>query len=1061
MKKLDWELKESVYSKPNEKVRVIVWLDKSNGLSDLERIGKVRYDYDVISAVAMELSSDQLENLARVSSVKKIVLDREIRAFRIESMAIIKASTAASNFNVNGSNINISIIDTGIFNHTEFQTPNRIVKQKCYCNVAPGNCCQGLKESENATDDHGHGTHCAGIAAGEGNGHGHGVATNVSLFAVKVLNASGSGTESDLIAGIDWAVRNGTNIISLSLGATFDQFTDCYEVTSSEVVDNATKQGVVVVVAAGNEGSYGNETIAAPGCAKRAITVGAVDDADSIASFSSRGPTTDNRTKPDLVAPGVSITSTTNGLTSYGSASGTSQATPHVAGVAALLMQRFLQTHGYLPEPDRVKAILLTAVNTTGMNASGYQQRNNVYGAGRIDAYEALRIINFTKNKTISQGQEDDYKINVTNNDFKVTLYWPEDEDTNNNLDLIIRNFTDPTKNISFSTHANDSIEQVFVRNASNGFWEVFVRGVVGTNQTYYLASNVEILEDVTPPSLVLVRPENKTYTNRTNIPLNFSTDETNHTVWYTLDGENETVITGNTTFNVSSDGPHNITLYVNDSYNNINQSTQYFSVDTVPPVISIVSPVSNVTMNYSTKMIWFNISLNEHGNVSLFSVDAGENFTMDRMNDTYFYNLSTIPEGFHSVAFYVNDSVGWTNSSSVNFTIMINPNITDSRVDKRLVLLNESVNITANIFDDNLASVLTNITWPNGIYSLRNMSNSSSMYYYLFNATNQTGKYNVLIIVNDTFGNENNASLEFEVSGAVNVSSNVMNGTTAINVSVIVLYNGTNHVRNETTNTSFEFILPAGLWDLRFNTTRLNVTLFSTNLTENLTREIRLNDDVRMSYVLTNVRSIKTVALKFENFTFSSANLTFSFDSSLVNNRSNLEVYRCQGWSFANSDCESSWQRDSSDDTFNATINENNVTLITSNFSSFSLGENETITTTSTSTTTTISGGGGAITTTSTTIPITTSTTIPITTSTTVSITTSTVLETTTLPIGVSEREISHLWFSPLIVVFVVILAVVVYYLRLRKKPGVDEVFEDLKEKWSQHTFVVRLSFT
>jgi len=1052
-KKIDSELMRIKSMKTQEKVKVIVWLNDNKSSESLKKIGRVKYQYKIIPAVAMEVSVNELEKLAKESNVEEIVPDQIVSAFRLDSMTVIKASNASSSFSVNGTGINISIIDTGIFNHTEFQNPNRIVKQKCYCT----GCCppDNANQGDNATDDNSHGTHCAGIAAGGGGSNGQGVATNASLIAVKTMNSSGSGLSSDLIAGIDWAVENGANVISLSLGTPYSYFTGCYQPgLLSTAVDNATKQGVVVVVAAGNEGNYGNQTIAAPGCAKRAITVGNTDDNDNIASDSSRGPTNDNRTKPDLTAPGNNIYSTINSLNGYDYKSGTSMATPHVAGVAALVIQRFYQVNGYYPNPDRVKAILITAVNTTGMSSS-YGQRNNVYGSGRIDAYEALRIINFTKNKTISAGEEQKFKINVSSNDLKVTLYWPEDQDTNNNLNLIIRN---STNNISYLTDPNDTVEQVFISNASTGYWNVYIDCLSGSNQTYYLASNMEIFE--APPALLLIRPENTTYNNRTGIPLNFTTDATNTTIWYTVDGANETAITGNTTFNVTSDGQHNITLYVNDSFNNINQSTQYFSVDTVPPIIYIVSPVS--TSNYTTKSTWFNVSLNENGNVSLCSIDGGGNFTLNSSNGTYFYNLSTVAEGYHNVTFYVNDSVNWTNSSSVNFTIMIRPSITNSNVDKRLVLLSESVNITTSIDDDNLNSTWMNITWPGGSI-LRNMLNSSSSYYYEFNETNQTGNYNVIVFANDTFGNYNNASVNFSVADSVNVSSVLTNGSTSVSVSVKIFYNGTSQIRNQTTNTSFGFIIPGGLWDVGMNTSQLNVTLFNTNLTQNVTRDIKFNDNVQMSYVVSNVTALKTVALRFDNFTFSRANLTFLFNSSLVNNSNNLNVYKCDNWSFTDSNCSNSWMTDVNDVTFNATINTNNVTLITLNFSAFSLGENQTTTTTTTiatTTTTESSGDGGGSNTTTTRL---TTTTLANTTTSTISETTTTAIQTTTTTTIQEEKIAAHgikAWY--VIPVFIVsIMVVIAWYIKYYREASEDTVFKSLKEKWSQQTFVVKFSFT
>jgi serine protease AprX len=664
--KIDPELRELKSLNSEEKVEVIVWLNNNKSTESLEEIGNVTHKYSIIPAVAMEVPVNELENLAKEPNVEEIVPDRIVSAFRLESMSIIKATNASSTFNVNGTGVNISIIDTGIFNHSEFQSPNRIIKQKCYCNVAPGNCCpDATAESDNATDDEGHGTHVAGIAAGIGDGYTHGVATNASLFAVKVLNSSGTGRDSDIVAGIDWAVNNSTNVISLSLGGSISAGLNCYSYSSSKAVDNATKRGVVVIVAAGNSGPPSG-TIEAPGCAKRAITIGYTGDDDIIISSSSRGPTGDNRTKPDLTAPGNSINSTTNSIGGYATLSGTSQAAPHVTGVAALVIAKFNQINGYYPNPDRVKAILITAVNTTG-------QRNNSYGSGRIDAYEALRIINFTKNNTISAGEEHHYKINVTSNDFKTTLYWPEDVDTSNNLNLFVGN---GTYNYSYSTDANDTVEQVFFTDARLDFWDVYVVSNASNNQSYYLAANMEIFNDTTAPALILEKPENITYTNRTGIPINFTTDINNHTIWYKLDSGDEIKITANTTFNVNSDGSHYITLYVNDSYDNTNQSTKFFTVDTIPPSYSNNSTNSTIAGQFVEFRLKWTDNLGLSGYI--FSLDNGStsftNYTWaDMIGTGNWSNVSNIVNSTIGTTIrwivYANDTINnWNKSETYTF---------------------------------------------------------------------------------------------------------------------------------------------------------------------------------------------------------------------------------------------------------------------------------------------------------------------------------------------------------------------------------------------------------
>ena len=757
LKKIDPELMRIKSLKSQEKVKVIVWLNDKKSTDSFKNIGRVKYQYNIIPAVAMEVPVKELENLAIESNVEKIVPDRIVSAFRLESIPLIKANNASSTFNVNGTGINISIIDTGIFNHTEFQSPNRIIKQKCYCS----GCCppDNADESDNATDDNGHGTHCAGIAAGEGNGNGQGVATNSSLFAVKVLPSSGTGgLESDLLSGIEWAVENGAKVISLSLGITHDQFNDCYEVSVSDAVDNATKQGVVVVVSAGNSGPS-SQTIGAPSCAKRAITVGRTNDDDNIVSSSSRGPTKDNRTKPDLTAPGSSIYSTYNDG-GYATLSGTSMSCPHVTGVAALVIQKFNQINGYYPDPDRVKTILITAVNTTGMSSS-YEQRNNDYGSGRIDAYEALRIINFTKNDTISTGEEHRYKINVTSADFKTTLYWPEDKDTNNDLDLIVGN---RSHNFSYQTDVNDSVEQVFL-DVNTGFWNVFVEGIDASDQEYFLASNMNITDDAIPPVLVLEKPENTTYNYNESLPLNFTTDPTNQTIWYMLDGGNEVNITGNTTFNVS-EGSHKLTLFVNDSYDNINQSTQYFLVDKTKPEWSLNSTSSSVAgvlvefrLNWTDNLVLSGYTFSFDNCTGSLVNDTWQSFSGTWSNVTKTVNSTTGCTIRWKV--YANDTSNNWNASGIfifettgdvlspewsgNLTYPTSPATTDQNYQFNITWTDDGA-IDEALIEHNLTGSTHN-----------NSFNGSENGEYYFNISGLTvGTYVWRSYANDTYGNEN-----------------------------------------------------------------------------------------------------------------------------------------------------------------------------------------------------------------------------------------------------------------------------------------------------------------
>src|SRR6478672_4299532 len=245
-------------------------------------------------------------------------------------------------------------------------------------------------------DDQGHGTHVASIAVGDGVGTGSiaglmkGVAPAAHLSAAKVLDSTGSGDDSLGILGIQWcAGRASVDVISLSLGS--DVPSDGLDGLSQAVDAAVLNHGKIVVAAAGNGGDLPG-TITSPGSAAQAITVGATADWSStvpqygaqgpfLAWFSSRGPTLDNRTKPDIVAPGVNIgAALANSTSDYVTESGTSMATPYVSGVAALLRQK---------QPAWTQANVRADIEGTALDV-GPSGKDNEWGAGLLDGYAAV-----------------------------------------------------------------------------------------------------------------------------------------------------------------------------------------------------------------------------------------------------------------------------------------------------------------------------------------------------------------------------------------------------------------------------------------------------------------------------------------------------------------------------------------------------------------------------------------------------------------------------------------------------------------------------------------------
>jgi len=229
---------------------------------------------------------------------------------------------------ITGAGVNIAIVDTGI----DYTHPDLAANYMGGYNAI--NTKKSPKDDDRA---HSHGTHCAGIVAALNNEIGVvGVAPGAGLYAVKVLDRSGSGWVSDIIEGIDWCIWKGDiSVISMSLGADVaDEI-----VSFRQAVQRAAAAGIVVVCAAGNhDPALADPGVSQPGRYPEAIAVAATGDyqtgtpSDGLASFSNTGP------EVDIAAPGVAIYSTMRGG-SYGNLNGTSMACPHVTGVVALMKQ--------------------------------------------------------------------------------------------------------------------------------------------------------------------------------------------------------------------------------------------------------------------------------------------------------------------------------------------------------------------------------------------------------------------------------------------------------------------------------------------------------------------------------------------------------------------------------------------------------------------------------------------------------------------------------------------------------------------------------------------------
>lgn len=360
---------------------------------------QILHHLDLVGAIAVRLPLGHIPKICEHAGVRRIWHDDQVHlpmpvhdlgdqaGTQVEDPARAALGLSALHQRgLTGEQITIAIVDTGVYPHADLQ--DRI---------------SGFKDlvagQSHPYDDNGHGTHCAGLALGSGSGSGGryvGAAPTAKLVAVKALTKEGSAQLSGIIAAVQWVVQTapqyGTRVLSLSLGGPANGAAD--QDPMARAVTAAWDAGLVVVCAAGNEGPQ-PQTISTPGIAPAVVTVGAMDDHstparddDTLADFSSRGPTPDGHVKPDLLAPGVGVVS----LRSPGSyldkqlqaarvgdlyfrLSGTSMATPLVAGVAACLVQQNTKA-----TPAMIRQELLHGCEDQGLAP-------NEQGAGYLDCH--------------------------------------------------------------------------------------------------------------------------------------------------------------------------------------------------------------------------------------------------------------------------------------------------------------------------------------------------------------------------------------------------------------------------------------------------------------------------------------------------------------------------------------------------------------------------------------------------------------------------------------------------------------------------------------------------
>lgn len=378
------------------KVDVFVSFDRTPGTAEQKIVrafgGTINYTYSITPAIAASVPEAAIKGLLNNPHVTAVEMDGPVYATdELDNSWGVKrigAGTVHANGNT-GAGVKIGIIDSGVnYLHPDLKD-----------NFDPTNRGYDFVQSDNdPMDVYGHGTHVAGTACAESNGFGVvGVAPNCALYSLRVLNNDGVGSWSATIAALNWAVTHGMQVVNLSLGNSKNPGT-----AVETAFDNAEAAGIAIVAAAGNSGNVAGkgDKIIYPAKYASVIAVGATDSTNKRASFSSTGSTL------ELMAPGVSVLSTWNDSTSYldpqptclldsfGNAvcyykqgSGTSMASPHVAGVAALIIAKGVtDLNGIKGISDEVRAKLDSTATDLGTAGKDTQ-----YGYGLVNAVAATQ----------------------------------------------------------------------------------------------------------------------------------------------------------------------------------------------------------------------------------------------------------------------------------------------------------------------------------------------------------------------------------------------------------------------------------------------------------------------------------------------------------------------------------------------------------------------------------------------------------------------------------------------------------------------------------------------
>ncbi len=616
------------------KVKVLIAFDRSPGATEHALVkafgGDIKYSYTLVPAIAASVPEAAIQGLMRNPHVVLVEYDTKIFAIgELDNSWGVKrigSGTVHSGGNT-GAGVKVAVIDSGVDgSHPDLD----------------GNYSGGYDFVNNDTepmDDNGHGTHVAGTIAAEMNGTGViGVAPGASIYALKVLGADGSGDFSDVIAALQWCVNNGIKVTNNSYGSSSDPGT-----IVKDAFDNAYANGIINIGSAGNSGNPPGkgDNVGYPAKYASVVAVAATDQNDKRASFSSTGPDV------EVAAPGVGIISTVPGG-GYASYSGTSMASPHVAGVAALIIA------SGITDPGAIRDKLRTTADDLG--ASGF---DTLYGYGIVDAIEATEVTSGVPLINISSpasGQTFSIADSIT---FEASAYDPDDGDISSAI--VWTSDKDGSLGngdiISFQLSEGEHIVTASVTDSDGNAASAHI--------------NLSIVDEA--PVVTIIEPANgASFEPETLISFVGTAsdkedgDITSDLIWTSsIDG----VIGYGGAFEVAlSEGSHVIKAEVNDSKVNLGVMEINIEISTTPTP-SGTAKVSSIIYSteggrFATAHMIVTVTVTDENGILLSGASVSADLLLD---ETFYKSLSGITDTSGSVAFKINNAPSGSYSLEIN----------------------------------------------------------------------------------------------------------------------------------------------------------------------------------------------------------------------------------------------------------------------------------------------------------------------------------------------------------------------------------------------------------